>query len=192
MEKQTVKKQEAQLAKNTLTELLTLYSPTKCLRKFKEVNTIQKSIELKLPSLVRYKKEFGEEKIESVIKLWLVDLNNCLNLRRPMSESNIDLIAFYIVSDFGNLTLPDIHLVFTRAKKGLYGELYESLNSAKVLGWFKDYFEERLEIAGEMTILAHNNRKVVSESRKKQGDKNPMNLSIKDLNEAVKGLNEKK
>ena len=76
-----------------------------------------------------------------------------------MSEDNIDLIALYIVQDFGNLTMSDINLVFTRAKKGNYGELYESLNTAKVLGWFTEYFEERMVTAGEMAVLSHNHIK---------------------------------
>ncbi len=135
------------------------YSPKNCVRAFRKVNTIQKSIELQLPSLTSYKKIIGEEKLEVVIKLWLVDLNNCLNLRRPMSEDNIDLIAIYILSDYGNLTISDINLVFTRAKTGAYGELFESLNTAKVLLWFKDYFEERIEVASEMSMTKHKQMK---------------------------------
>jgi len=172
--------------------LLETYNPKNCLRKFKDVNTIKKSIELKLPSIARFKKNIGEEKIEAIVKLWLVDLNNCLNLRRPMSEDNIDFISMSVVGDFGNLTFSDINLVFTRAKKGHYGELYESLNTAKVLGWFNEYFEERLNTAAEINLDKHNQMKSKEAGLRKEGDKNPLNLSVKDLNDLADGFNSKK
>lgn len=160
---------------------MTNYSPKKCLRTFRKVNSIEKSIALKLPSLTAYKKIIGEDKLEVVIKLWLVDLNNCLNLRRPMSEDNIDLIAIYILSDYGNLTISDINLVFTRAKTGAYGELYESLNTAKVLLWFSEYSESRMETAAEMNLVKHNQLKIKGNTNRSSDkvEKNP--LSIKDM-----------
>ena len=165
-----------------MTDLIKNYSPKKCLRIFKKVNSIEKSIALKLPSLTAYKKIIGDDKLEVVIKLWLVDLNNCLNLRRPMSEDNIDLIAIYVLNDYGNLTMSDINLIFTRAKTGAYGELYESLNTAKVLGWFSEYSESRMETAAEMNIVKHNQLKSKEHKSRKSGDRNPMKLSVKDLN----------
>jgi hypothetical protein len=160
---------------------MTNYSPNKCLRTFKKVNSIEKSIALKLPSLTSYKKIIGEDKLEVVIKLWLVDLNNCLNLRRPMSEENIDLIAIYILSDYGNLTMSDINLVFTRAKTGYYGELYESLNTAKVLLWFSEYSESRMTVAGELSILKHNQEKGKGDASRISEKKEGNTLSINDM-----------
>lgn len=160
---------------------MTNYSPNKCLRTFKKVNSIEKSIALKLPSLTSYKKIIGEDKLEVVIKLWLVDLNNCLNLRRPMSEDNIDLIAVYILNDYGNLTMSDINLVFTRAKTGAYGELYESLNTAKVLLWFSEYSESRMETAAEMNLLKHNHIKIKGNSNRSSERKDEDVFSIKDM-----------
>lgn len=182
LEMEINKKQQTQLVKNTLTELLETYNPKKCSRTFREITTVEKSISLKLPSIIKLKKTIGEEKMESFIKLWLIDLNNILDLRRPLRENQIDLISFYIVNDYGNLTLSDIHLIFTRAKTGFYGELYESLNMPKVLGWFRDYFEERLLTAGEMSRREHGNIKEVNNSSRKKREK-PLKLSIEDYKE---------
>ena len=67
-----------------------------------------------------------------------------------MTPEQIDECAYYIVADFYNLNLADINLVFTDAKKGRYGELYESLNMAKILSWFQVYFEQRKEKAADI------------------------------------------
>ena len=64
----------------------------------------------------------------------------------------IDVIASDIVADFRALNMADVWLVFRRARSGHYGELYESLNTAKVEGWFHEYFNERCSAAEEESI----------------------------------------
>ena len=105
-----------------------------------------------------------------------------------MSEGNIDFIAMNVISDFGNLTFSDINLVFTRAKKGHYGELYESLNTAKVLGWFTQYYEERLETAAEISLLKHSQIKKLGNDKRSSESSSSNGLSIKDMKGIVKGL----
>lgn len=97
-------------------------------------------------------KEYGQEKVEALIQMYLIELNEYLNLKRPLTEKMIDAIAADIVEDYRYLNMADVWLVFSRARKGYYGELYESINTAKVEGWFRDYFNERCEAAEEASI----------------------------------------
>ncbi len=92
-------------------------------------------------------KFFGEQKVGAYIKLWIINLNENLNLKRPLKEHQIDETANLIVSEFRHVTIADINLIFKTAKMGGYGEFYESLSIDKILTWFKDYFKERCEVA---------------------------------------------
>ncbi len=68
-----------------------------------------------------------------------------------MTPEQIDECAYYLIQDFYNLNLADINYVFTEAKKGRFGELYESLNMAKIISWFDVYKESRLETAAQLS-----------------------------------------
>lgn len=68
-----------------------------------------------------------------------------------MTPEQINECAWLIVSDFNALNIADINLIFTNAKKGRYGELYESLNMAKIISWFDVYKEQRMETAATMS-----------------------------------------
>lgn len=104
-------------------------------------------------------RQYGQEKVEALIQMYLIELNELLNLKRPLTEHMIDVIAADIVEDYRNLNMADVHLVFSRARKGYYGELYESINTAKVLSWFRDYFNERCEAAEEASIAESESHK---------------------------------
>ena len=112
-----------------------------------------------MPCIGQMVTDYGTEKVEALLKLQLVELNELLNLKRPLTEYMIDVIAADVVEDFRHLNMSDVWLVFRRARSGYYGELYESLNTAKVAGWFKEYFEERCADAEEQSIRESNTYK---------------------------------
>lgn len=97
-------------------------------------------------------KQVGSKRIEALIKLYLVRLNELLDLKRPLSEMAIDEIAATLMTGaYRNLSLTDIAFVLQQAARGVYGEMYESLNVTKVLRWFEAYFEERTAAAERMS-----------------------------------------
>jgi len=143
------------LVMNTPRDYLSHYSPKNCIREFKTVTTIEKAIEMDSISLSKMSKDIGDEKTEGYVKLWVFYLNQLLNLKRPLNEVQIDEIAFTVVNEYRNLTIADINLIFTNAKKGQYGEFYESITIPKVLKWFNDYSEERQATCAERSIRKH-------------------------------------
>lgn len=104
------------------------------------------------PSLAVLKKDFGAQKVETVIKLYLVELCELVNLKRPLREKQIDAIAMEVVSAYYSLTIADVHVIFRKARNGEFGELYESLDMPKVMKWFADYFAERCEAGANISI----------------------------------------
>lgn len=117
--------------------------------------TARASLELKRREHVGTIRQFcgqNRERTLSVLRLHLVNLNLCCDVRRPLNEQQIEVVVDMIVNDWmlANLTLVDYMIVMRRAISGEYGEMFESLTPPKVLGWLKRYAEERAAEAAEM------------------------------------------
>lgn len=112
---------------------------------------MEQAIEIKTPtigSLIQRNKSgdiISSRAIEIVIMEMLMQLNEAMNLKRPMSADQVQECAMLIVDEFKNLTIADIQVIFRGAKSGKYGEMYESLSMVKIMGWFRKYFEERCQ-----------------------------------------------
>ena len=115
------------------------------------------------PSIGVIIRKYGIKKIEAYIKIWLINLNEVINLKRPLKEHQIDECAYLIVDGFKNITIADINIIFKKAKTGEYGELYETLSVDKILRWFNEYFNERCNVAGDMSRRKHENAKYKEE-----------------------------
>lgn len=137
---------------------LTIYSPETLNRQLVEVRNINDVFDLivknptEFPTLSRLKKEHGTQKVEAIIKLYLIELCELVNLKRPLTEKQIDAIALEVVSTYTALTIADIHVIFRKAKNGEFGEFYDSLDMPKVMKWFQSYFDERCEAGAERSI----------------------------------------
>lgn len=134
-------------------------TPKKLLRTFKNVATIKQAVEQNSVALSKLSKTYGDDKCEKYIKIWLIDLNISLTVNNPLNETQIDFIAFQVMNHYRDLTLSDINLIFTRAKSGYYGKVYENISPDKVLIWFADYFSERLEVCAEISRNKHHQGK---------------------------------
>lgn len=137
---------------------LTPLNPERIGRELRAIRTAGDALRLaetdreKYPSLARLRRDFGEDKIEAVVILYLIDLCDNLNLKRPLNDTQVKNIAREIVAEFYALTIADVYLIFRRAKTGDFGELYDSLDMPKVLSWFRAYFSERCEVAAQSSI----------------------------------------
>ena len=101
------------------------YSPQKLLNSSQSVKTYDEVFNTKAPSIARIKKEMGASFTTGYIKIWLVELNEMLNLRRPMTESQITFAAQLITDEFFGLKISDLQLLFRKILSGEYGELYD-------------------------------------------------------------------
>lgn len=106
----------------------------------------------KYPSLAVIRRDHGAEVIEDLIMAYLVDLREKINAKRHLTDEQIEEIAFEVVGLFYHFTIADIHLVFKWAKLGKYGELYESIDMPKVMGWFDTYDNARTNTATQESI----------------------------------------
>ncbi len=103
------------------------------------------------PTLGKLKATNGSEKVEALIKAYLLQLTELVNIARPLNATKIDSIAERVVSKYAVLTVADINFVFNSAINGEYGSFYESLDVPKVMTWFATYFEDRCNTAAEIS-----------------------------------------
>lgn len=148
------------------------FAPGVCLRKFRKVRKIEDVVRLaqseRSVSLATIRKHYGEELQRDYLAVWLINLNESLNIKRPMTESMILETVDLALQDYYYLSIADIYLIFSRAKKGMFGELYESLNCAKVLQWFANYAAERSAIFEQVNIKQHELEKSLVHCRNKK------------------------
>ena len=134
---------------------LALGKPKDLMINLRGVNTPAKCINADTPALSIIRKDIGEAKLNQLIKIWIADMNDFLNISRKMNLKQAEQTATMIIEDFYYLNIADINLVFTRAKKGHYGNLYESLDGMKIYTWFDQYSQERAQIAYNTKLKEH-------------------------------------
>lgn len=138
---------------------LAIYSPRELAKSYRHVTLPVQAACSGEKSLALLTKELGEKKITALLKLHLIDLNEKLNAKRPLTEAMIVEIAEEIISLFPLLNFADVNLILRNAKTGVYGEMYDCINEAKVLGWFRSYFNERCDACGELSRRENQNQK---------------------------------
>ena len=182
-----MEKKTTELAKITPSELLTTYSIKELRTSLAHVKTIEDSINAKTPTIGMMVRSLGANKIESYIKMWLINLNQSLNLKRGLSEAQIDECSFLLVNEYSNLTVSDINLIFKNAKLGKYGEFFESLTLAKIMLWFRMYFEERCQASAILSEREASQYKYRAErNNMPEQIKNSVALNSNDLNQLNK------
>ena len=106
-------------------------------------------------SLVEIKKGKGEVFLRSYISMWLIYLNEVLNLNNPLTETQIELCAEQIMADYHHLKISELSLIFKRIVSGECGELYERISMPKIMNIFRQYDQERTEVVVTQNQQAH-------------------------------------
>lgn len=134
-------------------KLRTTYAPTNGM-KYK-VQNLEQAMKSDTPSIGSLKRTQGENFTKNLLLHWLIYLNEILNLRRPMNEDQLKLASEMILSEFYALKMADLTLLFKKIIGGVYGEFYESLTIPKLIGFFRQYFDDRCNLAMEQSQRDH-------------------------------------
>ena len=139
--------------------LLTRYNPSNCMAHAGKLVSVNDAINSPSHSLGKIQREQSKKFTEGLVLIWLMYLNEILNLNKPMSEEQMKLASTLICEEFYMLKMADLTLLFKRIISGQYGEFYERLSIDKVLTFFRNYLEERFEIAIDQSSRAHRDLK---------------------------------
>ena len=95
-------------------------------------------------------KRTDEKRYGAIVRLALVKLDKDLKCKVNLTEGEIELIVDEMEEKYGGLlTFADLAVICRNAVLGKYGELYEKITAAKVLGWIDQYADERQTAAYE-------------------------------------------
>lgn len=130
----------------------------------KGITTALQAVDSGERSLASMRRETGEAKTLALLKLHLLELNELLNLGRPMGEALIDRIADTLMTRYFYLNMADIHLVLDRGASGYYGQVL-MCNLSTVMRWFAEYDQERLCQVEERNMLEHDKIKASYEGK---------------------------
>jgi len=131
-----------------------------------KIKTVDQARKAKVPTLaamsrtVQDGRSFGKEEVVRQIVKWLIELNEMMDLNKPMTNAQILMTAQMIMEDYYYLKSTDLALFFTRIIKGEFGEMYESLSITKIMSWLAIYSEERMNIGAQEARMKHD--KIIS------------------------------
>lgn len=131
-----------------------------------KVTTIEQARKANVPTLNGLTRQgqgsmtYTRAEVVRQIAKWLIELNELMDLKKPMNKGQIITCAEMILTDYGYLKHTDIQLFFTYLVKGRFGQMYESLSMTKILSFLADYAEDRIELAAQESRLNHD--KIVS------------------------------
>ena len=90
------------------------------------------------------KKEFGEEELLIYVSELLTDCVLSFNIGKTMNAEQIKLTAEYIAEDYYFLKPEELKYCFAQAQKGVYGKIYDRIDTSIIFEWFDKYIEERM------------------------------------------------
>ncbi len=147
--------------------------------KLDEVRSIPDIFRTKTPSLAKIKKEYGPQMPVDYLALWIIAINDMVNVGNKMTGFQTEYTAKLIFKENPLLTIADIKFVFDKAISGAYGELYNRLDTPIICTWFRRHWQERLETAEAKAIEDHQSRIDRGGERTGEAEKIKMKEAIK-------------
>ena len=138
--------QNAKRGNSSKTQRISDDSPNNCLMHSVTIKGVSDALSRNTVSLVEIKKGKGQAFLRSYIALWLIELNELLNLKNPLSEAQITLCTEQIITDYPFLKISELSLIFKRIVSCEFGELYERISMPKLMSIFRKYEQERTEV----------------------------------------------
>mgnify|MGYP006908278177 FL=1 len=83
---------------------------------------------------------------EEVILVALDELRkgvNAFNVKQNMNEDQIEMFIGDFLEDYKHESIADLKICLKNARAGKYGSHYNSIDQLTVMGWFKQYLEEK-------------------------------------------------
>ena len=131
------------------------YAPTNCMLYASEIKSVSDAMVKDSHSIGKIQREQSKNFTEGLLLYWLIYLNEILNLKNPMSEEQMKLASQLICEEFYMLKMSELTLLFKRIISGQYGKFYERLDIPTILTCFREYLEERFEIAIDQSSRNH-------------------------------------
>ena len=136
-------------------ELLAAYAPKAVTKAFRDITTAGQALALcrdkRVVTLSALSRDHGEEKAEIILRMQLVELNDLLGLKSPMTVAQIEAASAELLRMYPYMSIADINIVLGRIKRGECGKLYDRLTMPQLMQFFSEYNDERCEEAARQS-----------------------------------------
>jgi hypothetical protein len=160
------------LVKTSWKNIVETFNPIKISEELQNVRTLQDAVKVDTPSIGAIYRTFGEEKVHSLLCLYLGAMVESLNVARSMNANQIELCANRILHKHKRIKMADVHVILQKAMNGQY-DLFEGISGAKIMKWFDDYFSDRCDYFANQSQMDH-------EYKKKHGQDNEVMQVVKE------------
>ena len=99
--------------------------------------------------------DYGDMTAKAMVLIMLTDCVSFFNVGKTMTEPQLAQTTDLILDNYGFLKLDDFKLLFTYAKKGFYGKLYDCIDGNVILCWIESYLIDRMKTGEEMSSQDH-------------------------------------
>lgn len=113
-----------------------------CVERYNKIRTVDEAYESGKVTLAELAELYSPNCPKLMIEAWINQLMIYLN-SGTMENYQVKELAGYIYDDNWFLNLAEITLLFTRIKKGYYGQFYGRIDPVEILRWTKEYRRER-------------------------------------------------
>ena len=104
----------------------------------------------KAPSLLNYLISEGPDKLKDIISIKLINLNELLNLTRPMNKAQIEFVSLALTEyPLNQLKLTDIDYIFKAIAMGKELKLYGSINPPMIIDCLSKHLDNRTSFSGD-------------------------------------------
>lgn len=97
----------------------------------------------KFPTLGTLTRVYGLRPVQSLLAIYLMELNNYSNSSSPMNKEQIKQAAEMFVTDYPYLKVTELMWFFKAVKKGEFGEFYGSISPIKLGCMMQDFLKVR-------------------------------------------------
>ena len=110
-------------------------------RKYSDIRTIGNAYDTGYIKLNELAVIYGRETPVMLIESWIMQLSLFLDIE--IDADRIKETAWLIYDDNHFLNIAELTLLFTRIKKGYFGEFYNRIDPSSLLSWCREYRKER-------------------------------------------------
>lgn len=128
-------------------EILNRVNPVSLGIKYNSIVSAKQAVEATGTKLSHFTEAYGESVPELILRAYITLLQKFLGVKddTKLSPEAIEELSKLILSDYNELNVAEVELVFKNIKKGNYGTIYGRLDPVFVVQSFRKYFDnERL------------------------------------------------
>ena len=135
------------------------YSPPSVRNRMQELGlrSLKEIVAYDAPMLVHIAGAFGIVAAENIIRLYVVNLMDTINVQR-FTDDQVAELSYLLYTEQPVIKVTELHEFFRRVKSGYYGEMYGSIDCMKVMADFRQFQGD----------LSHAKRRVAQEAEERE------------------------